>query len=248
MKLTRRRALTLASACAGVLLIAPDGRTAVPVFDLGRFTQMIQQLQELARLRRQLEAGLSALQDASRRLGEGRPVVDILLDYRSIMNDVNSIGYHIDTVTRQFYRVFPDARAVRNTRPGDVRDLSRGWDHEIHQSSLAASRAQTTLSTIETNTAAVQDVLGRSERGVGRSARGSHLAKLQALVQMIRVVNSDLGALATTLAATERVNAALAGADATEQEVITERRRRLLIGYTRRSRAGGLDRRFLRSR
>ena len=35
---------------------------------------------------------------------------------------------------------------------------------------------------------------------------------------------------------------------ATEQEVITERRRRLLIGYARRSRAGGLDRRFLRSR
>lgn len=234
---------SLASRAKAQLLPFP-----IPVLDASRVAQLVEQLRQMAQLYSQLSTGLNALENAAKRLGGGRLVDDILLGHYSLAGDLQTIGYHLETVNRQFERVFPTEEAVRNTRPSDVAELSRGWDREIDQSSLAAARAQTTLSTIETNTRSVQAILERSQRAE-QGDQGSQLAKLQALVQMIGVLNSDIGTLAATLATTERVNAALAGSEVSEARITAERRRRLLRGHGRRSRApGGLDRRFLQER
>jgi conjugal transfer/entry exclusion protein len=191
---------------------------------------MLALLNQVQSLKNALQGGLTQLQNAATRLRGGNLVDDILIGHRNITADINAISYSIETVSTQFQRVFPNDEAVRNTPPSDVADLKNGWDREIHQSGLAAARAQSSLSIIERNTASANQIL-ESSKATTQNNEGSELAKLQAVVQMLGVINSDLTTLATTIATTERVNASLAGAEASEYDVSVERSRRLRQGY-----------------
>ena len=131
------------------------------------------------------------------------------------------------TVSSQFRRVFPDDEAVQSTPSSDVAELRSGWNQEIHHSALAASRAQTALSTIERNTTSADAILEASKTTT-QNDEGSALAKLQAVVQMLGVINSDL----TTIATTERVNTSLAVTDASEHDVASDQARRMMRGYS----------------
>lgn len=217
-----------------------------PVYDPGRFAEMLQLLEQVKSLRNALTDGLRQLQNAATHFGGGNLVQDILIGHRNLTADLDAISYHIETVSTQFERVFPDEQAARNTPPSDVAELKSGWDREIHQSALAASRAQSSLATIERNTASARQILERSQTTT-QNGEGSQLAKLQAVVQMLGVINSDLTTLATAIATTERVNASLGGTDASEYDVAQERSRRLREGYAKPAQnIPEIDSRFLR--
>ncbi len=236
-----RRSLLGAAGLAALAVLVRPAAAQIQVFDLGRFTTMILELKKMQLLYEQLTYGVDALRNAARRLpGLPGSLDDALLSYRTLTDDVNSIGYRIETITRQYERVFPDEQAVRDTTPDDVARLSESWDQEIYMSSLAASRSQATLSTIESNTRNSQAILSRS------SGETSEVGQLQALVHMIEVINSDLEKLSVTLAATERVNASLAGTQASSREVIAERRRQMLERYVVPVQSEGLTQDFLR--
>lgn len=242
MHIQDRRRLWLAGAATAALSLAlRTARAQFAVYDSGRFVAMVDQLRKAADVFHQLSAGANQLESAARRLPtSARSAEDILLGIRSLTSDVNAIGYRIETVTRQYHALFPDEAAVRDTDPRDMAELSERWDQEIHLSSLAAARSQTTLSSIDANTRSARSVLASS------STESSVVAQMQALVQMIEVINSDLATLATTLNATERVNSSLAATESSSREVADERRRRLLDAYDTRPEPQGIDDQFLR--
>ena len=136
------------------------------------------------------------------------------------------------TVTTQFRAVFPSEEAARNVAPQDVDAVRQGWDRELHQSALAASRAQSALTTIERNTSSARDILERSKESSGSADEGSRLAKLQALVQMLGVINSDMTTLATAIAASERVTADTAAAEVSDESLDEARAERMMRDYT----------------
>lgn len=236
----RRQWFSAAAAAIGVALFTRRSAAQIPVFDGGHFTSMLEQLRETANLLTQLESGASQLEQAARALpGSTRSFDDILLGARRLTGDLNAISYDMNTVTQQFHRVYPDEAAVQKTTPAERATLAQGWDQQTQLAALAAARSQTTLSTIDTNTNSARDILSRS------SDQSSAVAQLQALVQMIQVINSDLGNLATTLDATGRVNASLAGTQASSREVAEERRRRQLSNYDAQRSSPGIDAQFL---
>jgi P-type conjugative transfer protein TrbJ len=245
MKLVLRRCWLGALGTFGALAIFSRPAAAwfpivIPVEDVTRFVQMIEQLRQAANLVTQLERGVSALQNASQRLTDlPQSPEEALRYYRDLSSDLNTIGYRIDTITRQYHRIFPDEAAIKNTSAKDARDMSESWDREIYLSSLAAHRSQSSLKSIEGNTRTTAQLLERS------NGSSSAVAQLQALVRMIGVINSDLELLSVTIAATERVNSSLAAHDASSRDVVAERRRRLLEDYARPAPQEGISPDFL---
>ena len=218
----------------------PAAAWVIPVEDVGRFVEMIEQLRQAANLLTQLERGVGALQNAAQRLTDlPQSAEEALRYYRSLTSDLRTIGYRIDTIKRQYERVFPDEAAIKNTSPRDVNQLSESWDREVYLSSLAAQRSQSSLKSIESNTRTTTELLERS------NGSSSAVAQLQVLVRMIEVINSDLEQLSVTLAATERVNSSLAALDASSRDVVAERQRRFLEDYAPPAPAEGISPDFL---
>lgn len=230
MKFTRRHWVAASLAIAAVRP-SPAAAIVIPVYDPGRFLEMAGLLVQVAELTQTLTNGLTQLQNSARALGRGNLVDAILIGHRDITSDLRSISYRMETVSSQFRRVFPDEQAVQNTPSSDVAELRSGWNQEIHHSALAASRAQSALSTIEQNTTSANAILDASKTTT-QNDEGSQLAKLQAVVQMLGVINSDLTTLASTIATTERVNTSLAATEASEHDVATDQARRMMRGYS----------------
>jgi len=247
MQLTKRNLL---GAIAFTLFIRPTPARAlppIPVFDLARWWDMFYMLKEVERITAKVQAAQKHLENAAASLGGGNLVDDILIGYRYLTTDLRSISYSIDTVTTQFETIFPNQEAAANVAPSDVPELRSNWDHEIQQSGLAAARAQTALSRIDSNTQSAIEILERSKTTTGdTSDEGSHLAKLQALVQMLGIVNSDLTTLATTLAASERVNSEVAAAEAADQDLGDAQAERMLRDYSTPQPIPDIDPRILR--
>lgn len=237
-----RRAWVSAAVALAIASFARRGQaTGLPVVDMGRWTAMKTVLDQATGVLSQLQAGADTLKDAAQRLPRsGSSFDDILLGIRRLTSDVDSIGFRVETVTRQYKRLFPDEAAVHDTSPKEINELQESWDQEIHVASLTAARSQTTLASIDTNTRSAKDVLQRS------SDQKSAVAQLQAMVKMIEIINSDLANLSATISATERVNSSLAVSEVSSRFAAEERRRRLLEAYDARHDTPGIDGRFLK--
>lgn len=240
----RRHVLAAPLVLLAAVTVPASPARAFPVFDGSRFAALINSLTEMANLYEALQGTLSRLERAGKTLGSGRLLDGTLLVHRQLTSDVRTIGYRLQTVSDQYNRVFPTEEAIQNTTPAESAALARGWNQEIHQASLVAARSQTTLSQLEANTRSTAEIVRRAAE-TEDGGEGSHLAKLQALVQIIGVLNSDLQNLSTALAATERVNTSIAASQASSRALAAERSRRTMRNYSRPSRSRGLDRRFL---
>ena len=204
----------------------------IPVYDGTRWLQMFEMLKDVRRMTGQVQSALTQVQNAARGLGGGNIVEDILIAHRNLTGDLDAISYRMDTVSAQFRQVFPDREAARNVAPDDAQRLRAGWDREIQQSGLAATRAQTSLARLEQNSRSAAEILERSKTAVDGD-EGSRLAKLQALNQMLGVINSDLTALSTTIAASQRVNSDVAAAQVSDESLEAARAERMRRDYTR---------------
>jgi hypothetical protein len=232
MQFTRRFCL---GALCSLAIHTPHSARAwvIPVEDATRFESMRQMLIDVATITSQIDAALTHVRNASASLGGGNLVDDILIAHRNLTGDLRSISYSIETVSTQFKTVFPDQESASHVSPADAAQLRRGWDQELHQSGLAAARAQSSLSRIEGNSRSAVAILERSKASVGDDGEGSRLAKLQALVQMLGVINSDLTTLSTTIATTERVNADSAAAAASAETLEAARLDRMMRGHAK---------------
>lgn len=224
----------------------PASAWVIPVEDVTRWWAMFEMLKGVKDITGQVSASLQHVQNAAAGLGGGNLVDDILLGYRRLTADISAVDYRIDTITRQFETVFPSKEAATHVAPSDVEGLREGWNREIHQSGLAAARAQAALSTVERNTASAQAILERSKASTGgANDEGSRLAKLQAVVQMLGVLNSDLANLATVIATTERVNASVAAAAASDEDLEAAKAERMMRDYTKTETIPDVDQRLL---
>jgi conjugal transfer/entry exclusion protein len=244
--MTKRQLLGAVFALTITLQPQPT-RAQVPVFDFTRWLKMFKMLEDAQQLTNQVSASLTHVKNAAETLGHGNLLDDILISQRYLTSDVQAISYSIDTVTSQFQAMFPSQEAAAHVAPADVATVRSNWGQELQQSGLAAARAQSALSRIDSNTKSAMDILERSKATTGgTSDEGSRLAKLQALVQMLGIINSDLTTLATTLAASERINADVAAAEASDEDLEAAKAQRMLRGFNTHQPIPEIDPRLLR--
>jgi hypothetical protein len=240
----RLRKFLLPALFAASGLLAADTNAQIAVFDLGMFLNLKSELDHMIQIGKNLEGQLDALKQAAQGLGRGNLLDNIVLTERVIRSNTQQIGYSISTVSRQFERVFPNEAAIKDTSAADRAVVGRGWQNELDQAALAAERSQTTLSRIDSNTRTAQSLLDRSQSS-SDPGQGSQLAALQAVVQMLAVINSDVATLATSIAATERVNTLATTGEVSDEAGAAERRRQLFENYNRRDPIPEVDSRAL---
>lgn len=148
------------------------------------------------------------------------------LDYNRLVSDVNSIGYTLESVNSDFRQAFPTD--FSQTSMAGVDQLYGRWQQDIWSSTMVAARAQSVLSTLNQNASQAATILSNSA-----SAQGT-VAQLQAVVQMLALMQSQTNSLIQSLATTGRVLTTSASVGASERQLSREKKRRNLAGYTRR--------------
>ena len=242
---TFSRRFTLLSLLALPLVWARSAM-AVPVIDVAGIAQTIAQIAETIRQIEVMRDQVRSLQNAARQLdprsyqGIEALLRDGDLSFEALTRDISSIGYTLERVNREFRRLFPNEHAVRNMRASEHEATNRRMNAEVYDAALVATRAQTTLSAIESNNKEAQEILRRSE------GNGSQVAQLQSALQMLALMHHNLVAITQTVNTAGRVSSDLAAAAVTERRMQREKRRRLLRGHNRNGRSPGIDWRFLR--
>lgn len=243
---TKRRHFALgAAALSGAGLWGTTAHGYVlPVVDVAKFTAFLAQLEEMDRLYRQGREVLNHIKSSGERLKGTTLTPDPLRLTERLVGDVNGVGFRLATVSHQFDTVFPSEQAIADTDPRDFEKMSEQWDAELQQTTLVAARAQATASQLEESARATESIVRASEQGLGE---GSKLAALQALVKMLGVVNRDMGLLASTISASQRVNASIAALSTSEQVSAEQKHEYRMQGYGSRGGARqGLHKTFLK--
>ena len=152
------------------------------------------------------------------------------MTFGALQGDINSIGYTAAAVSNNFNRLFPKNQKQWQTAPySSFNTTYESWHTEIIASSLAAVRAQTVISTLDANNAAVQRALLTAN-----SASTGQVQQLQIVNQQLALIHTELANLVQTLATLGRVVTEYIAASTGEQDMSRERTRRRLQNYTYR--------------
>ena len=153
-----------------------------------------------------------------------------LLTSSMLQGDLSSIGYTVNTVNRNFNRLFPKTQSQwQSVRYSDFNGYYDNWNNEITASSQAALRAQTAVSTLDANNVAIQKVLVAAN-----SSSTGEIRQLQLANQQLALIHTELASLVQNLATVGRVITDWAAASTGEQMMNRERARRRLQNYTYR--------------
>lgn len=145
----------------------------------------------------------------------------------SLTGQVNAIRYTIADVNRDFDRLFPRNRGGWKSFSADQRNGRYDeWNSEITGASLVAMRTQSRLSDVQAMNAQAELALAAS-----RSADGE-VRQLQALNQMLAIVQAQMSTLIQLLSTGSRVSADLAAASAGEKLMTSDAKSRRRDGYT----------------
>lgn len=246
--ITRRQFRGVTTAALALLasqFLMPPEAHALVVEDVAGILQVIAQYSETAQQVLTTQRQVEQLRAAARQLDPRsyRSVQNLLsgndVNFLALTRDLQSMGYSIRRVNQRFQRLFPDERAVSTMRPKEFRESSRAMNKEVHDSALAAARAQTTLRTIEQNDLEARNILSRSE------GNGSQVAQLQSALQMLALIHQNLVSITQTIATAGRVSSNIAARDVTERRIDRERQLRLMRDYNQRSSSPPIDSRFL---
>ncbi len=146
--------------------------------------------------------------------------------YEQLTRDINGIGYTMTSINDRFRSVY--ASDYRSTSSSDLNGKYSQWNNEILSSAEVAARAQSTISTLKNNSDNARAILNNS------AAADGQVAQMQAIVQMLGVIQSQNNSIIQSLATAGRVTANVAAAGASEEHLSRERKRRNLEGYTDR--------------
>ena len=129
-----------------------------------------------------------------------------------------------------FNRLFPkNQNQWKNVRSSDFSTYYDNWNNEITTSSLAAIRAQTAVSTLDANNAAIQKILLAAN-----SASTGEIRQLQLANQQLALIHTELASLVQNLSTVGRVITEWTAASTGEQMMERERASRRLQNYTSR--------------
>jgi conjugal transfer/entry exclusion protein len=174
-----------------------------------------------------LEQALSRLDGLSFDVLRGL-LIDAQPGYDALVEDVESIGYRLDSVNRGFRKVFPSTTDLKSVRYADLDPLVGRWQDEIQASALVAARAQSNITWLKQRSDEAANILSRSASADGQ------IAQLQAVVQMLVVMQAQTVGMAQSIDAAGRVTTNMAATSAAEKQLSRERKRRNLANYTYR--------------
>jgi P-type conjugative transfer protein TrbJ len=154
----------------------------------------------------------------------------VQMTFATLQGDINSIGYTTSVVSNNFNRLFPKNQKQWQTVPYSSFNTSYdNWHAEITASSLAAVRAQTVISTLDANNAAIQ----RALLTANRSSTGE-IQQLQIVNQQLALIHTELANLVQNLGTLGRVVTDFVAASTGADEMARERGNRRLLNYTYR--------------
>jgi P-type conjugative transfer protein TrbJ len=148
-------------------------------------------------------------------------------NYESLVSDVNAISYSAQRVKGDFDRLFPkDQSTWQGVPSSQFKGRYAAWNEELTSSALIASRAQTQMMN-------VQQMNERAARALSISqAEGGEVRQLQAMNQMLAVMQNQLNSLVQLLSTGSRVTSDLAATTAGKDMMLQEGKRRRRDGYT----------------
>jgi P-type conjugative transfer protein TrbJ len=145
----------------------------------------------------------------------------------ALSGDVASMGYTLQSVNSQFLTLYGSSGYA--SLPLTQFDALYGqWENEVLSSAQVAARSQATLSTLAGTATKAAAILSLSQGSDGQ------VAQMQAIVQMLGVMQSQNGAVIQALATTGRVLTSSAARTAAERQLSREKKRRHLMNYTYR--------------
>ena len=154
----------------------------------------------------------------------------VQMTFATLQGDINSIGYTASVVSNNFNHLFPKNQQQWQSMPYSAFNTSYdNWHTEITASSLAAVRAQTVISTLDANNAAIQRALLTAN-----SASTGQVQQLQIVNQQLALIHTELANLVQNLSTLGRVVTEYVAASTGGQEMSRERNRRHLQNYTYR--------------
>lgn len=234
--LTRRRLL---AGGAGLLLVtaAPaEARAGLLGGDLPLLTQLIgqslAQMGQFSSMISQLVMTVNLLKMELSAIGHGDLMAILAfvqtaqMSYRSLTSNIQSMAFSLVLVSQKFHKLFPSTHASPSPAQNDQH--YNAWNSEVLSASEVASRQQTVLLTLDQHAAAANQVLALSQNAEGV------VAQLQTVVQMLRLMQTELITINQTLATTSRVLTDMAAADASNRQLSRAKKGSSLAGYTNR--------------
>jgi conjugal transfer/entry exclusion protein len=238
MKRVFHKRRLLLALCASVGVMGPPRESRADLFggdlpllagilvqSISTVTTLVEQLNTLRTQITLIRTMLSRLNGQSF-TDVSRLLADSELAYSTLMGSVRAIGHTVAAVNRDFNTVFPSD--LSHAKNSDFDPLVAGWQTEILGSSLVAARAQTSLATLSKNTTEASAILTRSGAATGQ------VAQLQAIVQMLAVIQGQTNLLVQALDTAGRVTTDMAASSAAERILSREKKRRNLQNYTSR--------------
>jgi P-type conjugative transfer protein TrbJ len=147
-------------------------------------------------------------------------------NYDSLIYDVNAIRYNAQTVNNDFRRLFPKNQSSwRNVPSSQFGSRYEAWNEELTSSALIAARAQTQMMRVQDMNAAAERALRISQVEAGE------VRQLQAMNQMLSVMQSQLSTVVQLLSTGSRVTSDMAAATAGKDMLLQEKKRRRRDGY-----------------
>jgi P-type conjugative transfer protein TrbJ len=154
----------------------------------------------------------------------------VQMTFATLQGDINSIGYTANVVSTNFNRLFPANQKAWQAAPyASFNSSYDNWHAEINSASLAAVRAQTVISTLDANNAAIQKALLTAN-----SSSTGEIQQLQIVNQQLALIHTELANLVQNLGTLGRVVTDYVAASTGDQEMSRERGRRRLQNYTYR--------------
>jgi conjugal transfer/entry exclusion protein len=148
------------------------------------------------------------------------------LSYEELTSDVSAMGHTLMNVNAEFQKVY--ASSYENVPTDRFDGVYTRWQKEILGSAQIAARSQATLSTLAKNAAQAKGILQRSAQATGE------VAQMQAVVQMLGVMQAQSNAVLQSLTTTGRVLTSATATTASERQLAREKKQRSLAGYTKR--------------
>jgi hypothetical protein len=150
-------------------------------------------------------------------------------NYNDLVANTNSIGYSMKNIDSSFSTMFPQASSLQAMPSAQFDTVYTNTQAEILTASQIATRSQTDVSEIETQTKLAADILRHSADNP--ESMQSIAGQLQLGLQLCNVLQGDFTMLIQNLAMTGRVMSNEAAARSTNVSMSHERTRRNRLNY-----------------
>jgi conjugal transfer/entry exclusion protein len=223
-------------AALAVVLLGGDGGRAradlfgsdIPILS-GILTQAISELGTLGSMLDGVQSQVAALDAMLAQLSGGSfsavlaTMQSTAPSYADLTGNVASIDYTLQSVSGQFQALYDGRYAGMPIGRFDA--LYGRWEDQVLEAAQVAARSQAVLSMLHDNATEAAAILASSQ------ASGGQVAQLQAVVQMLGLMQAQNGAVIQSLATTGRVLTSEAARSAAEGQLSREKKRRHLAGY-----------------